>query len=83
MDVLARHNVVVSGRPDGPVLLFAHGFGCDQHMWRGVAPAFEACWPRPRSRTGALAPESVGRYVHGGCPAAGWSCWRRPGTAPT
>ncbi len=42
MDVLARHNVVVSGRPDGPVLLFAHGFGCDQHMWRGVAPAFEA-----------------------------------------
>src|SRR5215218_7959151 len=42
MDVLARSNVVVSGRPDGPVLLFAHGFGCDQHMWRGVAPAFEA-----------------------------------------
>jgi sigma-B regulation protein RsbQ len=22
--------------------MFAHGFGCDQHMWRGVAPAFEA-----------------------------------------
>jgi len=42
MDVLVRSNVVVSGRPDGPVLLFAHGFGCDQHMWRGVAPAFEA-----------------------------------------
>ena len=42
MDVLTRNNVVVSGRPDGPVLLFAHGFGCDQHMWRGVAPAFAA-----------------------------------------
>jgi sigma-B regulation protein RsbQ len=23
-------------------MLFVHGFGCDQHMWRLVAPAFEA-----------------------------------------
>lgn len=23
-------------------MVFAHGFGCDQHMWRLVAPAFEA-----------------------------------------
>ena len=23
-------------------MVFAHGFGCDQHMWRFVAPAFEA-----------------------------------------
>jgi len=22
-------------------MVFAHGFGCDQHMWRQVAPAFE------------------------------------------
>ncbi|MGH9089019.1 MAG: alpha/beta fold hydrolase, partial [Acidimicrobiales bacterium] len=22
-------------------MLFAHGFGCDQHMWRHVAPRFE------------------------------------------
>ncbi len=22
-------------------MIFAHGFGCDQHMWRHVAPAFE------------------------------------------
>ena len=22
-------------------MVFAHGFGCDQHMWRLVAPAFE------------------------------------------
>jgi len=22
-------------------MMFAHGFGCDQHMWRFVAPAFE------------------------------------------
>ena len=30
-----------SGRPDGQPMLFAHGFGCDQHMWRYVAPRFE------------------------------------------
>jgi sigma-B regulation protein RsbQ len=39
-DVLARNNVQVSGLPDGRPMLFAHGFGCDQHMWRFVAPAF-------------------------------------------
>ena len=22
-------------------MVFAHGFGCDQNMWRFVAPAFE------------------------------------------
>ncbi len=41
MDVLSRHNVAVSGRLDGPPMVFAHGFGCDQNMWRFVAPAFE------------------------------------------
>jgi sigma-B regulation protein RsbQ len=40
MDVVARNNVTVSGREDGPPMLFAHGFGCDQNMWRHVAPAF-------------------------------------------
>ncbi len=42
MDVLRRNNVKLSGRQDGPAILFAHGFGCDQNMWRFVAPAFEA-----------------------------------------
>lgn len=41
MDVLSRHNVVVRGRADGQPMLFAHGYGCDQSMWRHVAPAFE------------------------------------------
>jgi sigma-B regulation protein RsbQ len=41
MDVLRRNNIKVSGRKDGPPMLFAHGFGCDQNMWRFVAPAFE------------------------------------------
>jgi len=40
-DILRRNNVHVSGRGKTP-LLFAHGFGCDQNMWRLVAPAFEA-----------------------------------------
>ena len=42
MDVLARNNVTVTGRSDGPTVVFAHGFGCDKAMWRLVAPAFEA-----------------------------------------
>jgi sigma-B regulation protein RsbQ len=41
MSALTRHHVSVTGRADGPALVFAHGFGCDQHMWRWVAPAFE------------------------------------------
>ena len=38
--VLARHAVRVSGDPAGQPMLFAHGFGCDQTLWRFVAPAF-------------------------------------------
>lgn len=40
MDVVARHNITMTGRPDGQPMIFAHGFGCDQNMWRHVAPAF-------------------------------------------
>ena len=39
--VLSRNNVTVSGNPAGRPMVFAHGFGCDQRMWRFVAPAFE------------------------------------------
>ena len=31
-----------AGDRDGPPMLFAHGFGCDQSMWRGVWPRFAA-----------------------------------------
>jgi sigma-B regulation protein RsbQ len=41
MDVLRRNNVTEHGLPSGPPMLFSHGFGCDQNMWRLVAPAFE------------------------------------------
>ena len=39
-DVLSRNNVRVLGRGTQP-MLFAHGFGCDQNMWRLLTPAFE------------------------------------------
>jgi sigma-B regulation protein RsbQ len=39
VSVLERHNVKVSGAGARP-MVFAHGFGCDQNMWRYVAPAF-------------------------------------------
>jgi len=38
--VVERLHVTSTGDPDGPVVLFAHGFGCDQGMWRGVVPHF-------------------------------------------
>ena len=37
---MARNNVHVSGHGDR-AMVFAHGFGCDQNMWRFVAPEFE------------------------------------------
>jgi sigma-B regulation protein RsbQ len=40
MSVQQKHHVQVQG--DGPAtLVFAHGFGCDQSMWRLLAPAFD------------------------------------------
>ena len=40
MDVLKRNNVKVSGAGERAVV-FAHGFGCDQNMWRFVWPRFD------------------------------------------
>jgi sigma-B regulation protein RsbQ len=36
-----RNNLHEMGQPDGRPIVFAHGFGCDQMVWRYVAPAFE------------------------------------------
>ncbi|KQZ19817.1 MULTISPECIES: alpha/beta fold hydrolase [Streptomyces] len=41
MDVRKRNRVTVSGRDSGPVVMLAHGFGCDQNLWRLVAPVLE------------------------------------------
>jgi sigma-B regulation protein RsbQ len=42
--VRARHNIVEHGNPEAPAILFAHGFGCDQNMWRYVWPSFAATY---------------------------------------
>jgi len=41
MSIVSRNNVRVRGHGQR-TMIFAHGFGCDQNMWRLVAPAFEA-----------------------------------------
>jgi sigma-B regulation protein RsbQ len=41
LGVIERNNVALSGPVGAPPMVFAHGFGCDQNMWRYVAPAFE------------------------------------------
>ena len=40
-DILKRHNVQVWGT-GSKTLLFAHGMGCDQKVWRLITPAFDA-----------------------------------------
>jgi len=40
-NIFARNNVKVVGG-DGPVLMYAHGFGCNQKMWDRVTPAFKS-----------------------------------------
>ncbi|PQV50137.1 alpha/beta fold hydrolase [Paraburkholderia sp. BL21I4N1] len=40
MNVQKRNNVHTRGG-SGTTMLFAHGFGCDQNMWRLFAPGFE------------------------------------------
>ncbi len=40
MSAIKRNNVVINGNGKN-VIMFAHGFGCDQNMWRYVYPAFQ------------------------------------------
>lgn len=39
-EIYSRNNVTTTGEGT-TTLLFGHGFGCDQHTWRMVSPAFE------------------------------------------
>ncbi|MFF7965327.1 alpha/beta fold hydrolase [Streptomyces sp. NPDC007903] len=39
MDIAHRNNVTVTGNPQGRTVVLAHGFGCDQNMWRLTSPA--------------------------------------------
>ena len=40
MSLQVRNNVHISGQA-GATMVFSHGFGCDQTMWRYMAPHFE------------------------------------------
>lgn len=40
MSIIKRNNVRILGKGTQPIM-FAHGYGCDQNMWRYVYPAFE------------------------------------------
>ncbi len=59
--VRARNNVHFSGTGER-VMMFAHGFGCDQAMWRLVAPAFEADY-------------RLVLFDYVGCGKSDWSAW--------
>lgn len=39
-EIIHRNNVRTFGEGSTP-MLFVHGFGCDQNMWRFITPAFE------------------------------------------
>ncbi|MFI8193768.1 alpha/beta fold hydrolase [Streptomyces sp. NPDC085946] len=39
MTILRRNNVRVTGKVGGRAVVLAHGFGCDQNLWRLVVPA--------------------------------------------
>ena len=41
MSVEKRNNVKVLGE-GAATMVFSHGFGCDQHMWRFLAPQYSA-----------------------------------------
>ena len=40
-DVIKRNNVTVHGEGT-QVMLMAHGYGCNQDMWRFITPAFSS-----------------------------------------
>ena len=66
--VRKRNNVQIRGTGRQP-MLFAHGFGCDQTMWRYVVPAFEEEY-------------QVVLFDYVGCGKSDWSAYdaRRYGT---
>lgn len=40
MSIKSRNNIQITG--NGPItIVFAHGFGCDQNMWRYLVPSFQ------------------------------------------
>ena len=42
MGVVARNNIKTVGAEGAPILLLAHGFGCDQNLWRPVVERLQS-----------------------------------------
>lgn len=40
MHIAHRNNVRILGNPGGRTVVFAHGFGCNQDIWRDIVPHF-------------------------------------------
>jgi sigma-B regulation protein RsbQ len=67
VSVRERNHVVVSGTAGGRPMLFAHGYGCDQQMWRHVTPAFDdfqvVCFDHVGAGRSDLAAYDPARYA--------------------
>lgn len=42
MDVWTRNNIKIVGNQSGPTLFLAHGFGCDQNLWRLIVDRLQS-----------------------------------------
>lgn len=62
VNISSRNHVTVTGRSGGPVVVLAHGFGCDQTLWRLVVPMLEQDF-------------TVVRFDHVGCGHSDPSAW--------
>jgi len=67
VSVRERNHVVVSGTAGARPMLFAHGYGCDQQMWRHVTPAFDdfqvVCFDHVGAGRSDLAAYDPARYA--------------------
>lgn len=61
MSVLHRHQVTVEGSGE-TTLVFAHGFGCDQNMWRLMAPHYTGRYRTVRYDLAGSGRSDLGAY---------------------
>ena len=40
LNLIKKFNIKINDNKNNP-MIFAHGFGCDQSMWRFITPAFK------------------------------------------
>ena len=69
VEQIRERNNVISYSHGGPPMVFSHGFGCDQTMWRLVMPAFHDTfqvvgYDHVGSGRSRLASYSTARYQH-------------------